>query len=359
MYSYADLVTPTNQTIRLMVTAGSVTIDQTADTRRSCSVTVVDPTGALTPLSSTSPLAPFGSVLKLYRGVKYTTGPLAGSAETVPLGVFRISQATTAHTGVGIPAVQISAFDLSRTIARDAFTQPYTISSGTNCVQAIQTLINRTVPNVTYDVFTSTVTTAADATYDSTTTPWSVIQTLAQAAACEVFFTATGGVRIAPAVDVDHLPSPVFSFVTGPDCTVTELDVAFTDQPGYNGVIVIGQSAGSSTPPVRSVAWDTNPNSATYYLGPYGQVPQVVTNSNVTTQSDADAAAASALNLVLGFLSQLSVTSLVNPALDVDDVVAVQDPVSGVNSSYAIQALTIPLDSGSTMSVTLRQKRIS
>lgn len=359
VFSYADLVTPNGQSQRLTITAGSVTIDQTASVRRTCSLTALDPTGTLTPLSSTSPLAPYGSELKLYRGVKYTSGQLSGTTEVVPLGTYRISDASTQETVSGVAGVKIQAYDLSRTISRDAFTEPYTISSGTNLVDAIKALVSRTVPGVVFDAFSSSATMSADTTYDSSTNPWTVIGDLATAAACEAFFTATNSFRIAPPIDIDHLPAPAYSYVKGETCTMEELDVDFTDEPGYNGVIVIGQSTGTDTAPVRSVVWDDTPSSPTYYLGSYGKVPQIIDNSNVSAQSDADAAAKAALNLVLGFISQLTVTATVNPALDVDDVIQVTSAESGVNATYAIQAVSIPLDGATSMSITLRQKRVT
>ena len=342
----------------MTLTGGTVEVDRTASVRRRASITCIDPLGKLTPLSAVSPLAPYGSMMTVYRGVKYTSGRLAGTSEVVTLGTFRISTATAVETDTGTPEIAIDAYDLSRTIGRQTFTQPYTITAGTNIVSAIQAIIARAVDDVIYDQYTSTVTTTADQTYDTNDNPWDVINTLAQAIGCEVYFTAQNHVKIAPPIDVDHLPDPVFSFVEGPGCTMLELDVDYTDDPGYNGVVVIGQSTGdATTPPVRSVQWDTNPSSPTYYLGPYGQVPQVVTLNNVTTQADADAAAKAQLNLVLGFLNQLSVSATVNPALDADDVVMVQSAKSGVNSSYAIDAISIPLDVGSAMGMTLRQKR--
>lgn len=357
-YSYADVITATGQTTRLTITGGGVTVDRTAANRRRASITAIDPLGLLTPLSSVSPLAPYGSTMKIYRGVKYVSGKLAGTTEVVPLGTFRISTATAAETDTGTPEIAIDAYDLSRTVGRQTFTEPYTITSGTNIVTAIKAIIARAVDDVIYDQFTSTVTTTADQTYDTSDNPWDVVGVLAQAIGCEVYFTALNHVKIAPPIDVDHLPAPVWTFEEGNGCTMLELDVDFTDDPGYNGVVVIGQSTGdATTAPVRSVQWDDNPSSPTYYLGPYGQVPQVVQLNNIATQADADAAAKAQLNLVLGFLNQLSVSSTVNPALDADDVVAVKSAKSGINDSYAIDALTIPLEAGGTMGLTLRQKR--
>lgn len=357
VHNYIDVVTNDNRTFRLEATGGSVSVDRTADIRRRCTVSCVDPDGTITPTSAASILTPYGTLIKPYRGVRYTSGPLAGSTEVVPLGVFWLSKAEVRDQVGGSPAISLEAFDFSRNIQRALFVDPWTVNTGTNVIDAIKAIVNRTFPDATFDTFASQVTVNAPLVFDVDTSPWDAIQSLATSAACEVFFTATGVVKIAPPVDIDHLPAPVFSYIEGPDCTMLDLDVVFTDDPGFNGVVLTGESAGSDTPPVRSVMWDTQPSSPTYYKGPYGQVPMFVTDSTVTTQSDADAAAAAQLNQILGFSSQLNATITVNPALDANDVVQVTRARSGVNAKYAVDSLTIPLGPGGTSSISLRQKR--
>lgn len=358
-YSYAEVVSPTGIVTELELVSGSVTVDRTADIRRRASITIIDEMNVLTPITTQSALAPFGSVLKLYRGVKYTTGPRSGSTEVVPLFTGRLADAVVTDTTGGTPTISIDAYDLSRTISRDKFTTPYNIAAGTNVITAIQAIIARTIDDPQYDAVSSSTTTAAAFVYDTSDDPWQVCELLAAAAGCEIYFTATGNIRIAPPVDVDHLPAPVFTYVEGEQNTMIELDVQFTDDPGYNGVVVIGQAAGDGTAPVRSVQWDTDPTSPTYHLGPYGEVPMIVDNAAVTTQADADAAALAQLNLVLGFSTQLSTTAMVNPALDANDVIAVTRIRSGIDSSFALDGLTIPLEPSATSSLNLRQKRVS
>lgn len=357
VYSYADVITPTGQTTRLQVMAGSVDVDRTADVRRRAQLTIVDSDHVFTPLNAQSALAPFGSMLKVYRGVRYTTGVLAGSTEVVPLGVFRLSDASVKATATGDSDISVDAYDLSRTISRAKFTAPWNIPQGTNCITAAKAIIARTIKDPQYDTFSSSTTTAAAITYDTSDDPWQAVNTLASAAGCECYFKADGSIKIAPPIDVNHLPAPVFTYIEGPGCTMTELDVQLSDDPGYNGVVVIGQAAGDATAPVRSVVWDTEPTSPTYHLGPYGEVPMIVSSSVVTTQTDADAAALAQLNLVLGFYTKLGITAMVNPALDANDVIAVQRKDSGVDSSFAVDAFSVPLDVGTTQSLTLRQKR--
>jgi Domain of unknown function (DUF5047) len=357
VYSYVDVISVTGKKTRLTATDGTVSVDRTAAIRRRFSCDCVDPSGTLTPESDGDLLTPFGTVAKLYRGVMYTSGPLAGSTEVAPLGVFRLSASTIKDTVGGLPNISLEGYDYSRTVSRDAFTDVYTVATGYNVLQAVQDIINRSIDDVKYDVITSNMVLSAPMVFDANTDPWTAATTLAAAAGCEVYFTATNKCVIAPPLDIDHLPSPVFNFIEGDGCTMTELDVVFSDDPGNNGVVLVGESTGTTTPPIRSVQWDTNPSSATYYLGPYGQVPLFITNTAITTQSDADAAATAALNQVLGFHSQLSLTAMVNPALDAGDVVAVQRQRVKVDSSYGVDSLTIPLSASGTSGIVLRQKR--
>lgn len=355
--SYVDVTTHDNRTFRLTATDGSVNIDRTADIRRRCTVSCVDPDGTITPVNAESILTPFGTELRLYRGVRYTSGVLAGAEEVVPLGVFRLSKAQVKDSVGGSTDISLEAYDLSRTVRRDKFTDVYTVATGTNIITAIKAIIGRTFSDLQFDTFASTVVSTAPLVFDADSDPWVAVTQLATSIGCEVWFTGTGVLRVAPPVDIDHLPAPVFTYVEGAGCTMLDLDVVFTDEPGFNGVVLTAQAAGSADPPIRSVVWDSEPSSPTYHLGPYGEVPMFVTNSTVTKQADADAAAAAALNQVLGFSSQLNLTAMVNPALDANDVIQVTRARSGVNAKYALDAVSIPLRANGTSALSLRQKR--
>src|SRR5882757_2230772 len=355
--SYVDVITHDNRTFRLDATDGSVSVDRTADIRRRCTVKCVDRDGTITPINAESILTPFGTELRLYRGVKYTSGVLAGAVEVVPLGGFRLSKATVSDSIGGSTDISLEAYDLSRTVRRDKFTDTYTVAVGTLIVQAVKDIIGRTFPDLQFDTFASTVAAVTPLVYDADSDPWDAASSLAASIGCEIYFTATGVLKVAPPVDIDHLPAPAVTYDEGDGATMLDLDVIFTDEPGYNGVVLTAQAAGSDAPPIRSVVWDAEPSSPTYHLGPYGEVPMFVTNSTATTQADADSAAAAALNQVLGFSSSLSVTTMVNPALDANDVVQFVRERSGVNAKYAVDALSIPLKASGTSDLVVRQKR--
>lgn len=353
VYSYVDVVAPNQETVRLPATDGSVSVDRTAAVRRTCSIDCVDPLGELVPRGTDSLLTPYGTELYPYRGVRYDDG----TTEVYPLGVFRLSKVSVSDTTGGSPEIKLEAYDRSRTVARDKFTETYTIASGTNLITAIKAILKRTFDDLDYDTISTTIATTAPQVYDAGDDPWEVVTILAQSLGCEIYFDVEGRVVIAPPVDVDALPSPDFEYVEGEGCTMTDLAQVYTDEPGFNGVIVLGESPGDELPPVRAEAWDDEPSSATYRKGPYGEVPRFITDQNVKTQADANAMAQSLLRNLLGFSSNLEITALVNPAFECGDVILVTRERSHVNGLYAIDSFDIPMTASGTQSLSVRQKR--
>jgi hypothetical protein len=352
--SWVDVVSSTGETKRLSATGGSVTEDATAEVRRRCSLSCYDATGDLTPKSAEDLLTPYGTEVRPYRGVMYADG----RTEVMPLGVFRISQVDVDDSVGGSPDIKIEAFDRSRTVARDKFAEPYTVAKDTNIVDAIKAIIRRTFPDAEFDAITSTMTLSSPSVFDANTSPWEAVNTLAKSLGCEVFFDARGRVVIAPPQDIDALPGPDFEFVEGKGCTMTNIKSKFTDEPGFNGIVMVGASLGDDKPPVRVVVWDSEPTSPTYYLGPYGKVPDFQTDENVKTEAEATNAAKSLLQGYLGFSDQVIITSWPNPALNCQSIVRVERERSGATGLYGVDAVTTPLAAHEAATVTVRRKRL-
>lgn len=354
VYAYIDVISPTQETLRLPATGGEVSCDRTAEIRRACRATCIDPTGLLVPESQASLLTPYGTILRPYRGVRYTDG----TTEVVPLGVFRLSKSNVDDSTGGSPDIKLEAFDLSRTVQRDKFTEPYVIPEGTNLIDAIKSILARTFDEINYDAISTTRTTTAPKLYDVGDDPWKACSDLATSLGCEIFFDVEGWVVIAPPVDIDALPSPDFAYIEGDRCVMTSLSRSFTDEPGYNGVVITGESPGDELPPVRAVAWDEEPTSATYHLGPYGEVPMFITDQTIKTAEDAQSTADQLLRNLLGFSSGLTVTGIVNPSYEAGHVVQVERARSRVTGLYAVDAFNIPLRAADLQSLTLRAKRV-
>lgn len=349
VYSYVDVFGPNDQEpTRLQCTGGQVTIDVTAQVRRYGSLLFTDKDGTFESL-----LVQPGVELRPHRGVMYADG----SIEVAPMGVLRVSTIDLLDDAGGSRDITVECYDRSRTVMRDSFTVPYVIAEGTNLLTAIKDILARTFAGLDYDAMSTQIVTTAPKIYDSSIDPWAAVTDLAMSMGCEIFFDAVGNVVVAPPVDVDALPAPDFKYVEGQGCTMLNLEKKYTDDPGFNGIVLIGESVGDEADPVMSIQWDTEPTSFTYHLGPYGEVPLFITDQNVKTQQDADNAAHAWLSVLLGFSSQITLIATLNSALDAGDVVQVVRERSNVNGLYAIDGMIMPMKAAETATVTLRQKR--
>jgi hypothetical protein len=247
-------------------------------------------------------------------------------------------------------------YDRSRTVARDKFTVPYTVPSGTNTVDAIKLILARTFPNLQYDATTSTVNLTAPMVFNASDDPWQAATTLAQSIGFELYFNAEGWVVVAPPTDINASPAPAYSYIEGQGCTMTDVSSVYTDEPGFNGVIVTGASVGNELPPVRAEAWDMEPSSPTYRLGPYGEVPMFVTSQTVTTTADAQKTATALLKGQIGFASQLAVSAWSNPAFEAGDTVQVKRAQMNINGLYTVDSFNIPMLKANEQVVNVRRQ---
>lgn len=358
--SYVEVVTPDLEVTRLQITDGSVDCDRSAQIRRHITLSAIDPTGRLTPRTTGEILTPYGTEVRAYRGVRYSDG----TEEFAPLGVFRLSMCTITAGVLGTVTIQVEGYDRSRTISRDKFIEPYTVAADTNLLTAIKEIVKRTFPDAQYDAVDTDLKVTAPMLFDSGSDPWDACTQLAVSMGCEIYFDVEGRIVVAPPPDIAALPAPDFTYVEGQGCTMIDMTRVFTDEPGFNGVIVTGESAGDEKPPVRAEAWDMNPSSPTYRYGPYGEVPTFITDNVVKTEDDAAALATSQLALILGYTSQLSLSTLVNPTYEGGAVIEVERLESGVSGLYVLDAFNVPLMTGTTsaggtsyQTLTMRERR--
>lgn len=362
--SYVEIISNDGEVIKLPLTDGWVDVDRTAQIRRHLTATAVDPEGKLTPRETGEVLTPYGTEMIAWRGVRYQGGERDGEEELAPLGVFRLSAATITAGIQGTVSISLEGYDHSRTVSRDKFLVPYTIDAGTNILDAIKAIIARTFPDAVYDVAGTTISTTGPYLFEAGGDPWDAATTLAQSIGCELYFDVLGRVVVAPPPDISALPAPDFSYVENEGCSMIDLTRIFTDEPGYNGVIVVGESTGDELPPVRGEAWDMNSTSPTYRYGPYGEVPMFINDSTVKTVEDCQIMAAAQLSMIIGYTSQLTLTTIVNPSYEGGDVIQVKRKLSGIDGLYIADAFNVPLMTGitstggtATQSLYLRERR--
>jgi len=334
----------------LPVTAGSVNVDSTAATRRRGQITVVDATGALIPLLSSSTLSPYGRELRLWRGIQYPDG----TTEMLPVGTLRIGSSEAADNSGQV--INVLAYDRARTIARARFETPYQIQAGTNYGTAIQTLLSTQMSGLTFNFVTVTNTTPL-LVFDQQVDPWASAQSMATSIGCDLFFDPLGVcvLRLTPNPATANID---WDYSGGSNSMLMPpVDWTMTDDPGYNGIVVDGEPPG--LPPVHSVVYDTNPQSPTYSLGTYGKVPYFLRSQFVTTQAQADAAAASLLIQERGGTEQAKFSAIPHPAHEGGDIVKVADAALGISDNFVIESFTMPLTAEGTATFTCKKRRTS
>lgn len=339
MLATSALVTPPiGDPLELLVNDGSVTIDRTADQRRSLELTVV--TSALYPTSPADALNVYGSEVTVSRGIEYANG----AQELLQLGVFRIETVTRS---VPDQTLTITAWDRSSQLVDERFVKPRKFASQL-ATDLIQLLVGEVYPDTVFTITTADTTPIPKHHVDRDR--WAEIQRVAHVIGCEAFFDADGDFVIQDTPD-PTTAVPVWAVDAGPGGVLIASQDSVTREGAPSIVVAIGETVSGNNPPVVSAnphGYDDNPLSPTYYLGVFGAVPRFYSSSHIRTQAQANRVADAQLADHLGVTRSISFDSIVNPALDAGDAVIITHP-DGSSELHIVDSLTIPLSPGGVM----------
>lgn len=314
-------------------TGGSVTVDRAQAIRRTCTVTVADP--SLIPRTPADELATYGARLRIARGIDYGDG---SQPELVPLGVFRLDDA---DGDVSEGPVTLQGKDLSVIVTDDQFTEPFKVAG--TVVGAVTALIQRSIPDA--DVI-SLVTDQpiGSRVFDVEADPWAGAQEIAAAAGAEVYPNSDGVFVIAALPDLLTTP-PVWAIEATEGGVYIKANRGMTSAGVKNGVLARGENTSENVPPVSYLAVDENPTSPTYWGGPYGRRPKFISSSAYTTLNACAQAANAELAKSKAPNASGDISSLPNPALETGDVLRVMHE-DGTRELHQAAAFTVPLDEG-------------
>lgn len=328
----------------------TVTLDATAAIGGRIEFTVSDPHGNLLPDHD------WWQVLSRYefrplQGFLYPDG----AEETIGLGWYGIADRRLAYRAAEA-TLRVVAHDRARLLRRRR-TAPYTIAAGQDYVEAIRFAILDRDPHATFGQVGSTSHQTPRLIFDENRDPLDSILEMARGIGFYVAVTADD--------TYDILPVPVPTGDTVADWVeaagaggVEQLDVAESNEQAYNGYIVVGEASGVT--PVRGEAWDDNPDSPTYRLGPYGERPAPIeVSATVRTVAQAQEAALRLLADRLGATQQIGAGMVPHPALRARDVIELDYPEVGVTGLHVLDRVDTRLDPSSySTSLTLRERRV-
>lgn len=339
----------------IQVDSGSVEVSGQNATRRTCTVhlTTSRSTTNLVPNNDYDYLTPYGNELRPYRGIRYSDGTI----EYIPLGVFVITEVLVSDTQNGV-SITVNGEDRSLLVARSKWTAPYKVTSG-SLESAITALLKNRYADAITDFPTTNVTIndvilGADNT--NSNDPWKDAVYLCELVGYDLYFNVDG---VATMQQFPSLEGTTVSatYVEGSDTLVLNVDRSISAKDTYNGVIYTIEGSKVSTP-VRIEAWDEDTTSPTYRYGAFGQVPIFVNTSVLATSADAIKAAQLLLQKYRGAQEQINWNSLVDPTLDVNDVIYIKSAGAKIDRTVIIDSLTIPLAPSEQLSAQARVVRV-
>lgn len=354
---------------------GDVTVDRTAQVRRSCKLDVT-PFGApgqiidstileqlaetLIPADSKDVFTPYGNKIRIFYGIRipgYTNPSDGGNIYKWALGLFRLSDVTISDDGV--PKMGITGYDDSRTISRNKLTQPWIVAAGTNVGDAIITLCQDRCPGLQALPHTVTAV-SAQIILDQESDPWKAVTEWAASVGSEVYINRNGDLVIQD--EPDPLENPLdWTYDDGTsnkNAALLSVNRAMSDDPGYNGIVLLSES-NTLQFPIRVELWDDDPNSPTYALGKYGKVPMFKSSPLVVDANQAGLMASAELLKVLGATESTDFAIIPNPAHEAGDLVRVIRPLSRTDSVNILDSFTIPLSVTQPMTIRTRERRSS
>lgn len=336
--------------IPMTITDGKITIDRNRDILRTTDVTLVDENGTLTPTDAEDLLAPYGTELYLYRGVVLNDGTI----EEIPQGVFRITDFDVEYGQDGV-SVSLKGSDRAYVVQRATWEEPFVVETGTDLGEAIFLLLKSRFPEVEVNVPALSGSTWRAVFDGEESDPWQDAQKLANAGGMELFFD-DNGVASAQAPATLEEP-PIFTYEEGEDAIVISVSRSLTSSTGvFNAVIATSENTELAAP-LRSFVIDDDPDSPTYYYGPFGKVHRKWSSQLITTQEQLDKAARTMLALSLGSSEEVQIEAVVNPALRPNDVVRIINPRVGIaDSNMIIDTVDLGMSPSGTQTLTGRRR---
>lgn len=321
-----DLVTSLD-----VVTDGQVTLDDVA-VRRGLRLTLVDPTGMLTPSTAADLLSPKGTEARVWRGLE-----VDGEYEWVPLGVFGlVYPEVSAHNGGTI--IELSGYDRVDAVRTRRFTAPYRVASGTLTHTAMADIITSRITVPTR--ITASGYTVPELVFDRLSDPWDAVREIGNADLLSAFFDPLGTLVITP--EIETVTGVVYE--PGEGSLLIDSKRGISAEHTYSGVIVNVEHP--ERDPIIAEAWDDDPKSVTYRLGPYGARPYGFSSPIITTQAQAQAAANTLLKRVTKMRQTATLTTVGHPGHEIGDVVEVIDPETKTKGNWRVIGATIPLRPG-------------
>ncbi|HEY5783676.1 MAG TPA: DUF5047 domain-containing protein [Microlunatus sp.] len=239
-----------------------------------------------------------------------------GRTEYVQIGEFRVEEVNRTSNGM----LTLTGSGLESYVIDARFIRPRTPSTGISTVAAIQQLITEVVPRAQFQNLSThdrTVTKTAPWERDR----WRALDSLCESIDTELRVSGAGVFVLMNRPDLLN-GTPVYIANIGDGGIVMDDTVASTRDKVYNAVAVEGKQDDK----VEAFGWayDSDPDSPTYYYGEFGQVPRFYTSQFLTDSTQCTNTAKSMLAESRAENRQVSFTGASMPFLESGDLITLQ-----------------------------------
>lgn len=316
--------------IAVPVQGGSVTIDRTAESRRSGSVQIPWSLALGEDLGIDIRTLPLGGYALIRRGLRYANG----NTEEVLLGRLRVESVSWGTLEI---TASLELADRMAQVRDEPFAAPYAARGQTPAQAAVGIVQGVFGSSIAYHTPYQPPGTLGDVIYSGTRAE--ALSDLNTAYGAESYFDANGDFVFAQKPgDAEPVVWTVDAAANGVMISAGES----LDRTGiYNGVLVKGQPAANQAP-ISGLATFSDPASPIRWGGPFGKVLLVADSTSVQNASQAAATAQSLLRLRLKQTRQLELGAAPNPALEAGDTIEVVFP-DGRDEPHLIDAVEISL----------------
>lgn len=333
------------------VSDGSITIDRTGNTRRSCSVTIASP--QYIALFASSTLSPYGSELRINMGIQFPDQHV----EMVPMGRFEIYSVSWTDASGSIPT--ITGYDYGKKLD-DAVLAHSIDRSGTGAIDTVTNFVQDVVlTDVIADIDLVDYSLPGGTIFDNNR--WDLINSVLLPMGAEGFFDVQGNFIIQPVPQVTSATTDddiAWAIDVGPTGVMVNASRTVSREGTYNFVTAVGTATTDTGDPPIGYAADNDPSSPTYWgpassvpngpfqNTPFGDVVLRYENSAMTTSAQCTAAAKAQLAQVIGVARTLSLDTVPNITLDAGDIVRV-DFINSNSEYHLIDVINVDINMGS------------
>lgn len=294
------------------------------------------------PVLQTGILAPYGNVVRAYRGVELGDG---STDYMFPVFVGRIQETELDDSGI----VSVEASDLCAEVVAFDFENPENSSAGVLIPTEVRRLISDALPGISFGTFDAYSEVVQPLTWERD-----------RAAALDELATTVGSFWYALAGGefvLRHYPwtvaaVPVVVLADGDGGLITGWRVRRSRADVYNSEILTGERLNGDVP-VHAIARDLTPGSPTLYGGPFGVRTKHTRLQTPASVGAAQTAANDALRRDIALQESWLWEQVPDAAMELGDVVTL-NAADRTDIIQVVDSFSIPLDLSGSSRVSAR-----